>query len=77
MLTAYHGTDVNSAISLNGGAPLDPAKAAALKSDGPPGFFLAADPRDAEFFAVRGGSGAVLQYDLSPSAVQRLKAAGP
>jgi len=72
----YHGTDVGSAIALLNGAPLNVDIAAANKIDGPPGFFLATNPGDAEFFAARRAPGAVLQYDLSDTAVRTLVTGG-
>lgn len=77
-LRAYHGTDLASAADLLAGEPLDPVKAATLKTDGPPGFFLATDAADAEFFAVRQGRGpgGILQYDLTATALRMLELAG-
>lgn len=49
----YHGTDIVSANQFIAGTPLDADRAASLKIDGPPGFFLSTDIADAEFFAVR------------------------
>jgi hypothetical protein len=74
----YHGTDLVSATALLGGEPLDVARAAALKIDGPPGFFLAAEASDAEFFAVRRPRkpGVLLAYEVSDAALVRLRSAG-
>jgi len=68
----FHGTDVTSARGFLAGTELDSAAAAAGKIDGSRGFFLATAPEDAEYFAARRGSGTVLQYSFSPTAVQRL-----
>jgi hypothetical protein len=73
---AFHGTDVESARRLLGGAPLDAEEAAARKIDGPPGFFLATVLDDAIFFALRRQPGAVLQIDLSAVAVRQLHSHG-
>jgi hypothetical protein len=73
----YHGTDHDSAVALLAGEPLDAAKAAAAKIDGPPGFFLATELPDAQFFALRQprGPAAVLTFDLSQAAYEALSAA--
>jgi hypothetical protein len=68
----FHGTDFASARGFLAGGELDSAAAAAGKLDGAPGFFLATAPEDAGYFAARRGSGTVLQYSFSPTAVQRL-----
>ncbi|CAN5614894.1 hypothetical protein BH09MYX1_BH09MYX1_33760 [soil metagenome] len=70
--TLFHGTDVSSARGFLAGAELDSGAAAAAKIDGAPGFFLATAAEDAAYFAARRGSGTVLQYSFSPTAVQRL-----
>jgi hypothetical protein len=72
----FHGTDLDSARRLLAGEPLDAVKAAAAKIDGPPGFFLAAEYADAEYFALRRAPGAVLQYELSGTALEQLERAG-
>jgi hypothetical protein len=74
----YHGTDIDSAKRLLAGESLDPAKAASLKIDGPPGFFLAVERSDAEFFALRQlrGPAAVVQVDVSDAAISQLLASG-
>lgn len=74
----YHGTDYDSAVALEAGEPLDAAKASALKIDGPPGFFLATDLADAQFFALRQARGvaAVIAFELSAAAEQALLAGG-
>lgn len=74
--TYYHGTDLQSAVRLLNGDPLDAAVAAAAKIDGPAGFFLATVEPDADFFAARRGRGGVLRYNLSAAAVAMLTAAG-
>jgi len=75
-LTAFHGTDIESAHTLLQGEPLNVEKAAAHKIDGPPGFFLATEVDDAIFFALRRAPGGVLAYHLSLHAVEQLQAAG-
>jgi len=74
----YHGTDLFSATRFLAGEVLDAARAAALKTDGPPGFFLATDIADAEFFALRQmrGNAVVLAVDFSDAAAGALVAAG-
>jgi hypothetical protein len=74
--TLFHGTDVASARTLLGGAPLNAAKAAAGKIDGAPGFFLATHRDAATYFAMRRAPGAVLQYNFSATATTRLGAKG-
>ncbi len=75
-LIAFHGTDINSARNLLRGEKLDVAKAMAKKIDGPPGFFLATEVTDAEFFALRRAPGGILEFALSPKAVKQLKSSG-
>lgn len=75
-LTAFHGTDIESARTLLRGEPLNVEKAAAHKIDGPPGFFLATEVDDAMFFALRRAPGGVLACHLSLYAVEQLQAAG-
>lgn len=73
--TFYHGADVESLIDiLNHG--LDAGKAAAKYTDGPGGFFVATHAADAEFFAVRNGSGAVINVQISNDAMAQLREAG-
>src|SRR5438067_4555706 len=76
-VTVFHGTDVDSALRLLNGEPLDAAKAAASKIDGPPGFFLTTEYADAEYFALRRAPGGVLQYEVSGTALVQLDRAGP
>ncbi len=71
----FHGSDVNSVLDiLNNG--LNAGKADANYTDGPGGFFLAAKEGDAEFFAVRNGSGAIIRVSMSQDAVSQLEQAG-
>ena len=72
----FHGTSFASAIALLANPHLDHATATAEKIDGPPGFFLAASPADAEFFALRRAPGAVLRYTLTGPAMAALIEAG-
>jgi hypothetical protein len=72
----YHGTDVGTVLRFLSGAPLDAAEAAARKIDGPPGFFLAADALEAEYYAVRRSPGAILEMEISQLAMTRLLGAG-
>src|SRR4051794_23225 len=74
----YHGTDLDSANRLLAGEPLDPTKAASFKIDGPPGFFLAVELSDAEFFALRQlrAPAAVLEVNVSATAIAQLLAGG-
>lgn len=74
-LTAFHGTDIESARKLLRGDPLNVEQAAAHKIDGPPGFFLATEVDDAMFFALRRAPGGVVAFRLSLHAVERLQAA--
>jgi hypothetical protein len=72
----YHGTDVQSGLSLLNGAPLNVSLATGNKIDGPVGFYLATDPVAAEYFALRRDPGTVLQYRLSSYAIGALTTAG-
>jgi hypothetical protein len=73
--TLYHGSDTDSVLDiLNNG--LDASKAAANHTDGPGGFFMGTHAGDAEFFAVRNGSGAVITVEISDSAMAQLMDAG-
>lgn len=71
----YHGASEASIRALYAGAPLDAEVAASLKTDGPPGFFLATDSAAAEYFAAR-AEGAILEYSIEKSAVSALRRAG-
>jgi hypothetical protein len=75
-MTLFHGTDIASARSLAGGAPLDAAAAAARSSGARSGFYLATDAADATHFALTRQPGGVLQYQLSETAVTQLRGAG-
>jgi hypothetical protein len=55
---------------------LDVDRALALKVDGPPGFYLASDVGDAEFFAARRDQGAVICFEVSADAFDELVRAG-
>jgi RHS repeat-associated protein len=70
----YHGTDLASAESILAGEGLSASRAAALKLEvnSPPGFFLATHAEDAAYFATRRGTGAILEFRFSPSAVEAL-----
>jgi hypothetical protein len=72
----YHGTDLESARRLIAGESLDVDRALALKVDGPPGFYLASDVGDAEFFAARRDQGAVICFEVSADAFDELVRAG-
>lgn len=72
MQVYFHGTDLLSATSLLNGADLDLAEAANGKIDGPPGFFLAAEIADAEFFALRRVQSSVVRFEISYTAMQQL-----
>lgn len=72
----YHGTDAVSALAFLNGMPLDAAKAAARKIDGPPAFYLARAIDDAAFFAARRGRGAVVEVRIGAYAYRRLLRAG-
>ena len=76
MLTLYHGTDLLSALALARGARLSRRAAAARKIDGPAGFFLASSRIDAEYFALRRGSGGIIEYTLTEEAVRVLGGVG-
>lgn len=74
--TFHHGTDIDSAVDLLNGTPLDAVAAAAKHTDGPGGFFMATHYDDAAFFATRNGTGAVLDITLSGNAIKALQGAG-
>jgi len=75
-LTAYHGTDVDSALRFLRREGLDVDAAASRKMDGPPGFFLATNMDDAVYFGSRRSRFTVLQYDIQVEALKRLREAG-
>jgi hypothetical protein len=72
----FHGTHVDFAIAFEVGSPLDVAIAAEHHIDGEPGFYLATDEGDAEFFAARRWLGRVVAFEASDTAMQRLKQDG-
>jgi RHS repeat-associated protein len=73
----FHGTDIESAVNLLNGAPLDAAAASARKIDGPPGFYLATEFDDAAYFAARRtGGGGVIDVRMSDFALDDLLTAG-
>ena len=74
----YHGMDILTAARLLAGESLNEAQAAALKAEGPAGFFLALDIADAEFFALRQsrGPGAVVFVEYSSTTASLLFGAG-
>jgi hypothetical protein len=74
--TFYHGTDLDSAVELANGAPLDAETAAARYTDGPGGFFTATHYEDAEYFGLRKAPGAVLDVTFSRTAMDALHEAG-
>jgi hypothetical protein len=77
--TFYHGTDLNSGLSLLNGAPLSAGAAAANSnfSGITPGFYLATTVADATDFAIdKGAGGVVLQYNINASTMQALSGAG-
>jgi hypothetical protein len=72
----YHGTDLASAEDL-AGEPLSAAEAAARSIGGAePGFYLATSFNDAEYFGALhsglGGKLAVIEYRLTPTAMDSL-----
>ena len=60
-LTTFHGTAIDAARDILRGEKLNTVKAASNKIDGPPGFFLATEITDAEFFALRRAPGGALE----------------
>ena len=72
----FHGTAVRHAYGLSAGADLSAPAAAADKIDGAPGFFLAVEESDAEFFAARRDPGAVIVVEIEEDALSALKSAG-
>ncbi|WP_167542949.1 SpvB/TcaC N-terminal domain-containing protein [Pseudoalteromonas prydzensis] len=75
-IVLYHGTDVQSALRILNGEPLNAVIASGNKIDGLPGFYLATDYNDAEFFALRRGEGAVIKFMISNKALGGLNANG-
>jgi hypothetical protein len=71
----YHGSDPMSLAALLNGADLDATAAAGRHRDGAPGFYLAFDVGDAEYFAARSG-GAVVEVVIEDAAVAELLEAG-
>lgn len=63
-------------MRLAAGEDLSASVAAANKVDGPAGFFLVLRYEDAEFFALRRGVGAVIEYALSAGAMKELQLSG-
>ena len=72
----YHGTHTDSAARLGAGSEVDSDVAVDLHIDGDLGFYLADHLDDAEFFALRRWSGAVVVYEFGPHALDELLAAG-
>lgn len=72
----FHGTNVEQAQAFLAGQELDGERALQAKINGQSGFFLATDYYDAEYFALRRGRGAVVEYHLSLNAVRELRKAG-
>ncbi len=82
-LVFFHGTNLESAMALWAGAPLEVETAISLKHEkmAVPGFYLATNIIAAEHFAavqgdLNGGKAAVLQYTMSGKAVYALTASG-
>jgi RHS repeat-associated protein len=75
----YHGTSAESGLALLNGAPLSIEGVQQNTNGAPPGFYLATDPVEAQYFgslkATQIGS-TVLQYGMTNSAVSALAAAG-
>jgi hypothetical protein len=74
--TFHHGTDIDSAVELLNGSPLDAATGAARHTDGPGGFFMATHADDAAFFATRNGPGTILDVTISGNGMRALQEAG-
>jgi hypothetical protein len=74
----YHGTDVESALGLLNGDELDGTIAADRHINGAPGFYLATEEGDAEFFAIRRdlGRGAIVAFDIDDDVVDELRECG-
>lgn len=73
----FHGSDELSCNDLLEGAPLDENTARGKHTNGAPGFYLAFERDEAEFFSVRGGSsGRTLVFDLDERALVQLEDAG-
>src|SRR4051812_143204 len=72
----FHGTSEAHAYGLISGIPLSADTAAALKIDGPPGFYLAEEESDAEFFALRRGRGAIIVVEIEEDALSALESDG-
>ncbi|HEY6289999.1 MAG TPA: hypothetical protein VI455_00330, partial [Terriglobia bacterium] len=72
----YHGTDLASAQGLASGEPLDAAAAAVRSGGAEPGFYLATNEGDAEYFGALksglAGSLGVIRYTFSRSALDSL-----
>lgn len=72
----YHGSDVTSVRSLLGGAELDSTIAAERHVNGAPGFYLATNAGDAEYFAIRRAPGAVVALEVDDEVVAALLGQG-
>jgi hypothetical protein len=71
-----HGTAEAYAVGFLRGAPLSQEVATTLKIDGPPGFYLAEEESDAEFFALRRSRGAIIFVEIEEEALSVLESAG-
>lgn len=65
----YHGTSAQSGLALLNGVPLSAAEALTNKIDGPPGFYMATNPVDAEYFSYRRTPGTIVQFSMANSAM--------
>jgi hypothetical protein len=74
----FHGTDDFTATYFMLRGLLDESIAAKQKIGGAPGFFLATDVADAEFFALRQlrGPAAIVIFEISSLALDRLNSVG-
>jgi hypothetical protein len=71
----YHGSDVESLVDLVNGADLDAKAAEDRHRNGAPGFYMAFDAGDAEYFAARRG-GSLVEVAIEEAAVAELLEAG-
>lgn len=72
----YHGSDVESIRDLLAGTELDQTVAVDRHVNGAPGFYLATEHGDAEYFALRRSPGAVALFEVDNEVIDELIESG-
>jgi hypothetical protein len=72
----YHGTGVEWAFELLNGDALDVTTALTHHWNGAPGFYLATEQTDAEFFALRRAPGYIVAFDIDDDVIEELVVLG-